>query len=131
MRLVIGEQGDRRLGKFGEPLAQGEIRSEAVGNLENQGSRLEPAGGLVAVADRDHGQAFAAEPLEGIVKRGRDALDEDHDRRRARSGGTARLIFDERSAGEREQGAKHALVIFLIGTDQGAKRHIRPPNAPS
>ena len=47
----------------------------------------------------------------------------------APSGGeAARLIFDQRLAGERKQGAKPARIVLLIRPDQRAKRHIPRPD---
>ena len=103
------------------------IGGQPVGDLQDQRPGLEPASRLAAVADRDDDDPFSPQALERFVERSRNAFDHDDDRRSANGCGAARLIFDERSAGEREQGAQAPLLVFLICRNQRAERHFPPP----
>jgi hypothetical protein len=58
--------------------------------------------------DRD---AIETKPLNRVLQGGRDSLDDHHDRRGPRGGGTANLIFDQGSPGERKQAAKAAGIV--------------------
>ena len=72
MRLVVGNGGDGRLGGLGHAGNQRHVGRAAVGDQQDQRSRLEPARGLIAVADRDQIDALAAQPLERVVERRRE-----------------------------------------------------------
>ena len=74
--------------------------------------------------------SIEAQPLEGVLQRLRDSLHHDDDRRCARGRGAAHLIFDQGSAGERQQRAQSAFIVLLISSDQSADRQFASPRPP-
>ena len=81
-------------------------------------------GRLLGAADELDRDAVAAQALDRGGQRGRHALDEDDDRRRAGGRGEADLALDHGAAGERQGRAQMArLAQFVIGRDQRRKRH--------
>ena len=121
--LVVRNRRNRRFGLLGDRGDQVGRRRDPIADEEDHRTGLESAQRLADVADREHADAIQAKPLECVLQRLRDSLDHDDDRGRAGSGGASHLIFDERAAGEREQRAQAAAVVFLIGSDQRADRH--------
>ena len=125
MRLIVGYGSDRRLGLLGQLGEQLGGSRDAVADQQDQRTGLESAGGFIAVADRNHRQAVGAQPLERLVQRRWYAFDQHDDRGRTGGRDATRLIFDQSPPGERQQGAKLARIVLLIGSDQRADRHPR------
>src|SRR6185503_19964636 len=97
-------------------------RRDPVTDEEDHRARLESAHGFADVADREHSDSIEPKAFERILKRLRHSLYDDNDGGSASGGGTAHLIFDERSPGERKQRSKAALIVLLIGADERAER---------
>ena len=125
--VIVGDGRDGRLGGVGDARDERHVGRAAVGDEQDQSARFEPRGGFVAVADRNQVDAFVAQPFERGIERGRNALDQHHHRSGSGGGGAARLIFDQGPPGERQERAKPARIILLIGSDQGAERHPHSP----
>ncbi len=127
MRLVIGDGQDQRLLLVGEARKAAPRGRDAVADQKDQLAGLEAGCRLGPVADRDDRQVLLPKPLERLVERCGDSLDQDQDRRCPGSRGAAHLIFDQRSAGEREESGKASRIIFLIGSNESAQRHFKLP----
>ena len=127
MRFVVRNRRDRRLRLLGEARDQFGRRSDAVADDQDHRAGLEAAHRFLDRADRKYADAIEAQPLERILQRLRDPLHHDDDRRRARGRGAAHLIFDQGSAGERQQRAQAAFIVLLISSDQSADRQFASP----
>src|SRR5512132_3783531 len=127
MLFVVGYREDQGIRRVRESGQQIERRSNTVADHQDQLASLEPGRRLIGIADEDEVEAFLPQALERLIQRGRYALDENDDRRCPGGGGATDLIFDECSAGERKQSGETAGIIFLISSDQSAKRQTTPP----
>jgi hypothetical protein len=127
--LIVGHSSHRGLGLLCEGSDEIDRRRDPVADQEDHRPGFEAAHRLAHVTDWEHADAVEPESLKRVLQRLRYAFDHDHDRRRSGGGGTTDLIFDEGAPSERKQGAQTTAIIFLIGPDQRADRHIlrHPP----
>ena len=123
MLPIVGQCGDRRLALLGELGDERRRRGDPVADQQDQSARLEPADRFMDIADREDADPVEAQALDRILKRLGHALDDHHDRRGAGGRGTARLIFEQASTGERKQRAMAARTVFLVRPDDRAERH--------